>query len=168
MIKRPIILAGALAGGLSASQVPEFTQQYEQRLSGAVNELQLIVTDFDNDAKQLGLSRDDALERYVISADEFLAERGQSMSAIIERFERLSEQLQTFQSSDIFHQALSLSTQPDQQLVTDTMEIYEPAVPVTVQGFIFAALGLLLGGGLLQIVASIVGWPFRRRVRISE
>lgn len=168
MFRRTTVLAGALAGGLSASQVPEFAQQYEQRLSGAVNELQLIVDDFDKDAAELGLSREDALARYVASGDEFLEERGISMRQIVARFERLSQQLSQFQNANAFEQVLSISSQPDQELVGDTLEIYEPAVPVTPQGFVFAGLGLLAGGSLLYLIASILGWPFRRRVRISN
>ena len=168
MLKRTTVFAGALAGGLSASQVPEFAQQYEQRLSGAVNELQLIVEDFDKDAADLGLTRDDALSRYQASGDDFLVERGSSMTQTIARFDRLSAQLKDFQNANVFEQALSIANQPDQELVADTFEIYEPAVPVTPGGFIFAALGLVFGGGLFQIIGTILGWPFRRRVRISR
>ena len=40
---RTLTLAGALAGAVSLSQFPEFSQQYLQRLSGAVDELLLYV-----------------------------------------------------------------------------------------------------------------------------
>ncbi|NRB05388.1 MAG: DUF2937 family protein, partial [Rhodobacteraceae bacterium] len=47
MLGRAIALAGGLAGGLSLSQFPEFSQQYLQRLGGAVDALAVVVTDFD-------------------------------------------------------------------------------------------------------------------------
>ncbi|MCK4862479.1 MAG: DUF2937 family protein, partial [Rhodobacteraceae bacterium] len=35
-------IVGAVALGVSMSQFPEFTQQYQQRLGGAVDELRII------------------------------------------------------------------------------------------------------------------------------
>ena len=45
----------------AASQFPEYSQQYVQRLGGAVDELRLVVADFDKSAAGVGLSRDAAL-----------------------------------------------------------------------------------------------------------
>ena len=42
----------AAAGALTASQLPEFAQQYRQRLGGALEELRQVVADFDADAER--------------------------------------------------------------------------------------------------------------------
>ena len=47
---RLIVGLAAAGGALTASQLPEFTQQYRQRLGGAVDELLRVVADFDADA----------------------------------------------------------------------------------------------------------------------
>ena len=62
MIARVLALLGGLAGGASLSQFPEYSQQYIQRLAGAVDELTLFVTEFDADAASVGLSWDEALQ----------------------------------------------------------------------------------------------------------
>ena len=36
LLRRGFVLAAGLAGALSASQAPEFAQQYRQRLGGAI------------------------------------------------------------------------------------------------------------------------------------
>ena len=56
MIARALALLGGLAGGVSLSQFPEYSQQYIQRLAGAVDELTLFVEGFDADATSVGLT----------------------------------------------------------------------------------------------------------------
>ena len=63
MLVRAITLAGGLTGAAGLSQFPEFSQQYIQRLSGAVDELSRVVAEFDADAAALGLSRGEALDQ---------------------------------------------------------------------------------------------------------
>ena len=43
MFMRAIAVAGGLAGAAGLSQFPEFSQQYVQRLGGAVDELTAVV-----------------------------------------------------------------------------------------------------------------------------
>ena len=61
MLSKVITLAGGVAGAASFSQFPEFSQQYIQRMGGAVDELTRFVAEFDADAAELGLSRQAAL-----------------------------------------------------------------------------------------------------------
>ena len=62
MIGRILGVSFGLLGAASFSQLPEFTQQYTQRLGGAVDELVHFVAEFDTDAAQTGLSRVEALK----------------------------------------------------------------------------------------------------------
>ncbi len=61
MILRALTLAGGVAGAAVTSQFPEYSQQYLQRLGGAVDALHEVVADFDASAQAVGLSRSDAL-----------------------------------------------------------------------------------------------------------
>ena len=63
MILRYFALAVALAAGLVTSQLPEFSQQYRQRLGGAIDELSRILADFDAavQAREAILARVEAL-----------------------------------------------------------------------------------------------------------
>lgn len=168
MLRKVITLVGALAGGVSASQLPEFAQQYEQRLSGAVYELSLVVADFEKDAAAQNLTTSEALERYAASNDDFFKDRGLSIQKTIRRHERLSQQLTDFQTANGFEQIYILGQNLDPEMVEQTLDIFEPAVPVTPTGFSFAAIGLLLGGGILRALYGLLTWPFRKKLRVSH
>ena len=55
MIFRAFAFVAALIAGMILSQVPEFAQQYRQRLGGAVDELARVISHFDEDARAFGL-----------------------------------------------------------------------------------------------------------------
>ncbi|MEJ2027347.1 MAG: DUF2937 family protein, partial [Limibacillus sp.] len=54
----------------------------------------------------------------------------------------------------------------DAAIAEATLSRYQPALPVTPEGFAYAALGLLLGLGL--VAAARRGLAFRARSRIKE
>lgn len=157
-MKSVFILIFALLCGVATSQFPEFEQQYRQRLSGAVTELSKIVDRFDADADQFGLTREDALQRYVASTDSFLNLRGKSMEEIISRFEYLSEHQAKLETAGDLERVWIFTNERDKQLTRDTAQIFEPAVPVTVEGLMFAAGGMALG----WILLSLLLLPFGR------
>ncbi|MEC7965452.1 MAG: DUF2937 family protein, partial [Pseudomonadota bacterium] len=55
MIVRTLTLIAGLSGAAVTAQFPEFSQQYAQRLGGAVDELTAVVADFDASAQASGL-----------------------------------------------------------------------------------------------------------------
>lgn len=171
MIKRIVCLIGAIIGGVSLSQAPEYTQQYNQRLAGAVDELSAIIERFDADAAAFGLTRAQGLERYAQSPDDFLAERGVSMQAVFARHERLSAQLTQLRQSSPVERLLSLATYFDTDVGAAALEDYRPAVPVTLEGLAFAFVGLVSGYALFWAGATTAAAPFRprrSRVRVSR
>ena len=98
-MRRTLAVLGGLGLAVGFSQFPEYAQQYEQRLGGAVNELRIIVADFDNDAQKFGLSREQALQHYAVSADNFLVARGVSMSRTLARYNELNADLSDLQNA---------------------------------------------------------------------
>lgn len=158
-MKKLIIILLALMCGALASQFPEFAQQYRQRLAGAVEELQRIVTQFDRDAAQSGLTRDQALDRYSASDDEFLLDRGDSMTEIMARYARLDMHLAEMNSADDLSRLWVFVRGHDKDLVKGTMDIYQAAVPVTAVGAAHAAGGF--GAGWLFF--SLLLTPFGRK-----
>jgi hypothetical protein len=63
MLARRLALAIAVLAGLIGSQAPEFAQQYRQRLVGALEEPNRIVSEFDAEVQRQNLSRAAALKR---------------------------------------------------------------------------------------------------------
>jgi len=167
-MRSPFLLVGALAGGLTASQYPEYAQQYHQRLGGAVAELAAVIDDFDIDAANQGLSRQQALARYVVSSDQFLVERGTSIGKTISRYENLKAHQQALLDAGPVEQFTAFASHLDPKLLSATINSYKPAVPVTTTGLTFAGIGLLIGWGLFRFVWGIFAFPFRKRVRITK
>ncbi|TCA68750.1 DUF2937 family protein [Rhizobium leguminosarum] len=91
-IARIIAVVAGLAGGTVFSQAPEFVQQYRQRIGGAIDELRVIVEDFNAQAAEHHLDRQQALNAYAQSSDDFLRDRGVSMQSTISRYETLLSQ----------------------------------------------------------------------------
>lgn len=79
----------ACAGFMIGSQAPEFSQQYHQRLGGAVDELVVVVEQFDRDAEDNGLSRRAALKQMTVNENPLIRDRGASMSRRFREASRL-------------------------------------------------------------------------------
>lgn len=145
-------ITGLIGGGLLAvalSQFPEFAQQYEQRLGGAVDQLRIVIADFDASAERAGLSRDEALETYDGSGQDFLADRGQDMRKTFTRFDKLEAHLQTLENAGPVEKVTGFAQYYDPEVGSRALEAFEPAVPVTFEGFAWAGAGLVAGYALI-------------------
>jgi hypothetical protein len=145
------------------SQFPEYAQQYAQRLGGAVDELRVITEEFDRAAEAGGLDRVEALERYNASNDEFLAGRGTSMTATFQRFEQLSETLRQIEGAGAIERFQSLPAYLDSDIGQRTLAAYKPAVPVTIEGVLYAGFGFIAGYLVLSGLWRFCAMPFRRK-----
>lgn len=158
---RSIAMAGGLAGAVALSQFPEFSQQYMQRLSGAVDELAVIVFAVDATAQGAGMTREEALAE--LSATEFQSGLRDTLAERIARYERLSADYEALNGTEPLARLAQLWRFSDPDLLSRTWAAYRPAVPVTADGLIAAGIGFGLGwlavGGLL----AGLGRLFRRR-----
>ena len=161
-MQRIINIVGSVALGVTLSQVPEFSQQYHQRLGGAVDELRAVTQEFNAAAEKAGLSQEEALQSFDTSRDEFLAQRGTDMRATFERYERLSMHLAGIENAGPFEELVPMIKYIDPQLAQNTYQDYEVAVPITIAGFIYAGAGLLGGYSLVAAMGAALGRRFKR------
>ena len=162
-MRRIIAGIGGLGLAVALSQFPEYAQQYTQRLGGAVDELRIITEDFDRAAAVGGLDRVQALQRYGASDDTFLAERGTAMSATFARYEQLSATLARIRDADPITRLQALPAYLDTDIGRRTLENYKPAMPVTIEGVLYAGAGFMLGYLALSGIWRFATMPFRRR-----
>lgn len=161
MILRRIAFFLALLSGILASQLPEFAQQYRQRLGGAVDEIKRVVASFDADAARLSLSRDQGLERLKANGDPFIRQRGEQLEQDIVRGNRLEQQLQAYAEAGPFRRLGLFATGFDPDIARRAFAHFEPAVPVTSEGLTSAAGGFFGGWFLCRLVMA----PLQRRKR---
>lgn len=152
--------------GTTTSQLPEFAQQYRQRLGGAIDALQEVMTDFQRDAEAFGLSVEGAIERLQSTPDEFAQKRGTTMAETRLRLDRLEQQQAELQSSGPFARLGVFLSSLDRDLAQATAEDYEPAVPVTTEGLASAGLGGLFGLLIGRMLLGI-GRLGRRRPKVA-
>ena len=162
-MRRMIAGVGGLGLALVLSQFPEYAQQYTQRLGGAVDELRVITEDFDRAAVAGGLDRAAALQRYNASNDDFLAGRGSSMTATFQRYEDLNATLARIEGAGPVERLQSLPAYLDSDIGRRTLENYRPAVPVTMEGILYAGGGFILGYLVLSGLWRFAAMPFKRR-----
>jgi hypothetical protein len=156
---RMLTFALATVAGVAASQLPEFGQQYRQRLGGAVDALGKVVAEFDADAARNGLDRVSALDEMEANPAPLVQDRAVSMARAIMRYERLAAQEEAYRTAGPFARLATIATHYDPQLVSATLDDYEPAVPTTIEG------GLTAAGGFFTVMLAGfgLGGLFRRR-----
>jgi hypothetical protein len=168
-MRRTLGIIGGLALGACLSQFPEYAQQYTQRLGGAVDELKIITAEFEAAAKEAGLTRDEAIERYSKTGDSFIAARGESMARTFRRYEELSVTLAEVRGATGWERFARMPEYFDTEIGRRTLTDYQPAVPVTVEGLSYAAAGFAVGYLALSSLIGVLLLPFRRRrVRYIE
>lgn len=162
IMRKTAVVAGGVAAALAAGQAPEFAQQYRQRLGGAIEEMQAVVSRFDEDAARSGLSRAEALALYSESAEAFFRDRGTSMREAIARYESLVAQVQRMSAMEPIARPLALLRDYDDRLMQGAWRDFEPALPITPHGLVWSAAGFGIGA----LIAAALGrlfFPRRRR-----
>ncbi len=162
MISRTLALAGGVTLAAALSQFPEYSQQYTQRLSGAVDELSAVVARFDDDARGLGLSREAALAD-LEGGTAMARARAQSIGHVLDRHERLTAHLAQLRRASATATAVTGWQHVDPDLARRTWAEFRPAVPVTVEGAGFGVVGFFAGYGLVLLVLGALGRMVRRR-----
>jgi len=162
MIGRALTLVGGLAGAAGLSQFPEFSQQYVQRLGGAVDELGRFVSEFDADAAEVGLTRHSALVD-LGQGGTMGAQRAETMAGVIMRYERLSTDLSALRSAGPFTRAYRMRSFGDAEIAQAAWADFRPAVPLNMAGGIFAGAGFLAGLMIMGAALALLRLPFRRR-----
>ena len=163
MLGRTIAMAFGVFGAFGASQLPEFAQQYRQRLGGALDELTTIVARFDGEAAQYGLSREQGLAKLREASDAFSRQRAEAESDTLRRYEKLKLHREVMAKSGSFVRMATLVSEGDRELMDRTMTDFEPAMPVTTEGAALAAGGFAGFYALMRLLAA----PFRRRRSVT-
>lgn len=166
MIARVLTLAGGLAGAAGLSQFPEFSQQYIQRMGGAVDELSRFVAEFDADSSALGVSREEALADLAAGSGMGRA-RAETVAKTIARHARLEADLAVLQAAGPFTRAYEMRRFRDSKIAARALEAYRPALPLTFEGGVFAGTGFLGGLGLVGGLLALLRVAFGRRTRQS-
>ncbi len=159
MILRRLALFIAMLFGVGATQVPEFVEQYRQRLGGAIDELAAIVANFDSRSGQHGLTEAQGIDRLRTNSDPIAKGEGHQMEENVQRLQTLREAQTAFRSEGPVARLGTFVTHYDQRIARGAWSDFEPAVPTSPEAFVIGLLGFLIGGGAMHVA----GRPDRRR-----
>ena len=154
-----------LLGAVTASQGPEFSQQYRQRLGGAIDELRRVIERFDTDARAHGETREGAIGRLRGNPDPLASRQGAAMQANADRLAHLAQHRQAMMEAGPFARMALMLREGDTDVMQAAYRDFEPAMPVTEEGILSAAAGFVtLWGGLLLSAGFLRSlWPRPRR-----
>ncbi|MBZ6077413.1 DUF2937 family protein [Microvirga puerhi] len=168
-IARIVAFGCGLAGGVLASQLPEFSQQYRQRLGGSIDELTRVLQHFDADAQSSGETRDSAILRLRGNADTLVSRQGVAMQGNAERLTRLENHRRTMIEAGPFMRVALMMRDGDTDVMEAAYQDFEPAVPVTEEGILAAAIGFIGAWGALLLLTGFVRSLLRRpRPRVAR
>ncbi len=162
MILNRIALFFAFVFGFASTQAPEFWQQYQQRLGGAIDELATIVSQFDSEAAAQHLTEPQAVNRLEANSDPLAQGRGAEMQRIVNRLARLRKSAAAFNSTNVISKWVALAETFDPTIAQRAYEAYQPAVPTTPDGFISGVIGFVIG----WILTHLISLPIRHRKKI--
>lgn len=153
-------IAGGVVLACSLSQFPEFSQQYVQRLGGAVDELTAVARDFDASAVAAGQSRKAALE--AMTGTEFLELRQKDMRRTFARQQKIESDYVYLRDANVYLRLAFIARQPDRAVARQAWDDFTPAVPLSLDGLALTLVGYLTGYGAFGGLSALLR---RRRNR---
>lgn len=135
----------AVIGALTLSQAPTFMQDYTQQLSGHVSELRYQIEIFRSAASQSGKTLEQFIQKFKDSPDLDLAAVGSIMQEMVVRYTNLSNSYNALVQSSVFERPFVFLKYFDWDLAKLTFADYHLGLSLTLDGFIYALIGLYLG-----------------------
>ena len=143
------------------SQLPEFSQQYLQRLGGQVDELTRQVKDFDQTALADGMGREEMLQ--AMAETPLVASQEPMWRRTFARHARLSENLIILRTASPIERLAMPHRMADPATVQAVWDDFTPAMPLSVAGVASAGTGFVGGWAAFTALLALLIWPFRGR-----
>jgi len=140
LLDRALCVVGAVA----FSQVPEFIQQYAQRLGGHLDEARRQLAQFQQTAAQSGLTLEALIRQTSANADAAVARLGGVMAETAARVDRLAAAQAALHEASVWTRPFAFARHLDTAIARGTWSAFKPAVPTTVEGLIYALAGMLV------------------------
>jgi hypothetical protein len=174
---RPFLSAGeklldralCVAGALLFSQVPEFFQQYLQRLGGHLDEARRQLEQYRQAAAQSGLTLDRLVADTQGRGDPALARLGAVVAGAARRVDALAASESALRGANLWSRPFIFLRHFDPAIARATLAVFRPAVPATFEGLAYALVGM---AAMLTLYHGLVRGPalraWRRRSAVEK
>jgi len=149
-----------VVGAVVFSQAPEFMQQYLQRLGGHLAEARRQLAQFEEIARQAGRTVQELAAQYADNADPTVIGMGRLMSETETRVGVLSASEVALRDAPVWERPFVFLRQFDWEIAHGTAGVYKPAVPTTLEGALYALIGVFV---ILAIYHGMLA-PMVRRI----
>jgi hypothetical protein len=153
-----------VVGAVVFSQLPEFFQQYLQRLGGHLDEARRQLEQFRQAAAQSGITLDRLIADTKGQAEPAVAQLGGVMANTVARVETLQASENALRTASIWSRPFVFVQHLDAPIAHATWTAFRPGIPTTLEGLVYAALGMLV---FLALYYGAVRYPvacaWRRR-----
>jgi len=151
-----------VAGAVLFAQVPEFIQQYLQRLGGHLDEARRQLDQLNEAAAQSGLTLDQLIAQTAANPDPAVARLGGVAHAAAARVDALAAADEAIRHASLLAKPFVFLRHLDPSIAHATLAIFRPAVPTTVEGLVYAFAGMVVMVGAYHLG---VKHPVRRAWR---
>lgn len=152
-------------GAVLFSQMPEFMQQYVQRLGGHLDEARRQLAQFKDVATKSGLTLDQLIANTATNADPAVVRLGGVVSEAVTRVDHLAAAEMAIRDASLWTRPFVFFSHFDGSIGRAAWAAFKPAVPTTVEGLVYAGLGVLL---FLAVYQGGVRYPIVRYSRRRE
>jgi hypothetical protein len=163
MVRRLADGIGAVAGAAALSQAPEFFQQYLQRLGGRLDQAEIARDRIVAAANAHALAVRDYVAHLAANADPVVRSEGANAAATLADAERLRAAHDALAGAGPLLRPFVFLRDLDPELARATLDRFVPAVPLSAEAALYAAVGLVLGVLAVAGMERLAAWPLRRR-----
>ena len=133
-----------VVGAVVFSQAPEFMQQYLQRLGGHLAEARRQLAQFEDIARQAGRTLQELAAQYATNADPTVVGMGRLMSETETRVNALSASEAALRDASVWERPFVFLRHLDSEIASGTAGVFKPAVPTTIEGILYALMGVVV------------------------
>jgi hypothetical protein len=133
-----------VCGAVLFSQLPEFMQQYLQRLEGHLEEARLQLEHFRQAAAQSGMTLDQLIANAAQNPDPSMGRLGGVVRELVVRVDRLGADDAALLGASVWSRPFVFAAHLSPGIARETWARFKPAVPTTAEGLMYAAAGVVV------------------------
>ncbi len=149
-------------GAVGLSQAPEFFQQYLQRLGGHLDEARLVMRRYEVVAQESGITVRELIDTTRAQTAQPVARLGDVIAESQARLDALTVAETALREANLWERPFVFLRHVDWDIAGRAWEVFKPAVPVTVEGLVYAGVGMVLA---LVLYQGCVAVPCRALAR---
>ncbi len=154
--------AFSVLGAAVFSQIPEFIQQYIQRLGGHVDEAQRQVDHIIQAARLSGKTVEGYIGKFIASQDPDFRRQGEMLQDTIERALELQDALEAVENASVLTKPFVFLAKMQYPIFRATLENFEPAVPLTLENLVYALAGLFFAMSVYRLSLNSPVWLVKK------